>query len=977
MVKLYPPVLEGTLPAFYSDENGIVNITIPFSMNRAVSHTQVGGFELKIKTVQNGTFLYTLQTFDFNKYDVENTNTYVTFQLQDNEGLLKMGQFYKLQLAYWYIDSNFKIEQLDKYYHGEISLEEYKKSIFENGEVGYYSGTSTAKYTTKPIVEILDLRKGFFNAYTSSYIGRYSQTDETFPLLDANGNYIYETDKFGNPTEQIKTRLYKRDITEKVYTYRFDIYDENDMIIYTSGDCLHNSSTDTNAEFSEDKYAFNFEIPNDTIYYIQYSITTLNNLTISTPRYKLIKRAAIAPMLAVKLNAELNFSNGYIDLSVSNERDNNNLPVAVTGSFVLLRSSSDGYFENWSEVFRFKLANQRLPDGILYKDFTVEQGKSYRYAIQQYSSNNVFSSKISSNNVYVDFEDAFLYDGKRQLKIRFNPKMSKFTNTRLESKTDTIGSKYPFIFRNAHVDYHEFSLSGLISYLSDEEFLFVTREEIGFEDDPHRHYSNTGRVSINFENEVSENVTRERLFKMKVLEWLNDGEPKLFRSPTEGNFIIRLMKTSLAPQEKLGRLLHTFNSTAYEVAEFNHKNLCDLKFLDPSEPNNLIVNWMTVDLADIASQRENKTVNINPHTFETIRNIQTVRFDNMIPGEQIKLTFANGTSDIVVIGPTGKLYIDKVMPIDAITIIPSYQLVKAFNVKDYFDDKYYLRSRDNIYFKGAEKDPDTKEIVLIPDRTYSKTYYKKSNEVMQGLLTFSYYVEQVSTFDNIADVKIEDSVIREFIGEHDILTELTKVPKLNDSLTRIPNTYIDNPKTNIIDLYYLKIKRRPVEATFYESGNYFVAYGNVKSSNKIHLNRCHPHTLFFVNNWNSGDGPYYDEFYSNFSEPYLKQYKNYDASIVINGEKIIVDRDMEISLKDFGDITELRSNNGVVVEIAYLERKITYAIEQKHNSFIGANSYETIWNNFLKHLSEGIPQYNTFRNQYIAYCNRLYNILSG
>jgi hypothetical protein len=44
----------------------------------------------------------------------------------------------------------------------------------------------------------------------------------------------------------------------------------------------------------------------------------------------------------------------------------------------------------------------------------------------------------------------------------------------------------------------------------------------------------------------------------------------------------------------------------------------------------------------------------------------------MIPGEQIKLTFANGTSDIVVIGPTGKLYIDKVMPIDAITIIPSY-----------------------------------------------------------------------------------------------------------------------------------------------------------------------------------------------------------------------------------------------------------------------------------------------------------------
>jgi hypothetical protein len=29
----------------------MVKFTIPFSMNRAVSETQIGGFELKIKTV--------------------------------------------------------------------------------------------------------------------------------------------------------------------------------------------------------------------------------------------------------------------------------------------------------------------------------------------------------------------------------------------------------------------------------------------------------------------------------------------------------------------------------------------------------------------------------------------------------------------------------------------------------------------------------------------------------------------------------------------------------------------------------------------------------------------------------------------------------------------------------------------------------------------------------------------------------------
>jgi hypothetical protein len=50
MARLYPPVIESTIHACYN-ENGMVKLTIPFSMNRAVSQAQVGGFEIKIKTV--------------------------------------------------------------------------------------------------------------------------------------------------------------------------------------------------------------------------------------------------------------------------------------------------------------------------------------------------------------------------------------------------------------------------------------------------------------------------------------------------------------------------------------------------------------------------------------------------------------------------------------------------------------------------------------------------------------------------------------------------------------------------------------------------------------------------------------------------------------------------------------------------------------------------------------------------------------
>ena len=70
----------------------------------------------------------------------------------------------------------------------------------------------------------------------------------------------------------------------------------------------------------------------------------------------------------------------------------------------------------------------------------------------------------------------FLFDGEKQLKIRFNPKVSSFKNYILETKVDTIGSKYPFFFRNGSVKYKEFPINGLISCLMDEEQLFMENE---------------------------------------------------------------------------------------------------------------------------------------------------------------------------------------------------------------------------------------------------------------------------------------------------------------------------------------------------------------------------------------------------------------------------------------------------------------------------------------------------------------------
>jgi len=148
---------------------------------------------------------------------------------------------------------------------------------------------------------------------------------------------------------------------------------------------------------------------------------------------------------------------------------------------------------------------------------------------------------------------------------------------------ETIGSQYPFIFRNGNIYYKEFPISGLISYKMDENEWFTLKEDIFLEDE-------TFDLTAN-------NIYAERNFKMQVLEWLNDGRVKLFRSPGEGNFIIRLMNISLSPQDALGRMLHTFTSTAYEIDAFTYDNLVNHNLLSSTEASFTITQWATVELA--------------------------------------------------------------------------------------------------------------------------------------------------------------------------------------------------------------------------------------------------------------------------------------------------------------------------------------------------------------------------------------------
>ena len=561
-MKLYPPYIDRELPAF----TGSV-ITVPFSLNKTVNRTDFDKVAIIIKSVQSNSLKVSNKTTSLITYDEKTKKWLAKFDLLDESFKPLIGQYYKVQIAF--VDT-YIVEEIVKEETEEGTIE--KIETREINEAGYYSTVGIVKYTTNPILMIQNLHgnKGT-NYHEYEYTGVYRQK--------ALNNLDIEYDR-----------------TEKVYTYRFDIYDSYYNLHETSGDLLHNSSYDTETYESTDTWRSSIDLKPNEWYTITYSVKTLNGLELTSQEYKIIDADTVDMNLPATLSATMNFDEGYMNLALKNNKGNK---IRVKCDFVLVRASDKDNFTTWNKIYDFNLINE-LPEKVIWQDFTVEQGVKYKYGIQAYNEYDLFTNRLENieGPVLADFEDAFLFDGERQLKIRYNSKVSNFRNTRLEAKYDTIGSKYPFIFRNGVVDYKEFPISGLLSYLSDPEDLFLEiNSNLKRERDKTRSEAeNIPSAGIDLTSEVIKN---ERDFKLSVLDWLNNGKPKLFKSPVEGNYVIRLLNVSLTPEDVLGRMLHNFNATAYEVAPYDYKNLKLYNFLPDNKAGlQLVMRMRNIDLKE-------------------------------------------------------------------------------------------------------------------------------------------------------------------------------------------------------------------------------------------------------------------------------------------------------------------------------------------------------------------------------------------
>ena len=668
MAKLYPPYIEGKIPA----QSGMA-LKVPFRLNRAVSIKEIKKIVARIKTVSTGQWLGTITTSYFN---TEINNYFADFKDENNEHIisdfisenLKIGQYYKIQLA-------FENEQ---------------------GELGYYSSIGVFKYTSEPSIYIEGMSDDkLTNLYT--YIGVYNQKD--------------------------------KDPTEKVYSYQFDVY-RGSEIIATSGLQLHDSTQDEKTYESRDTWVLNQSLDMGQIYQIKYSVNTINGMSAYRSYNITNTELDVDDILKCEIFAENDYKNGCINIKLKLKE----FEGLKTGGFLISRSSSEDGYQTWNDIMKFTLLGDATLPTDLWTDYTVKQGVGYKYSIQRFNDSGFYSTRIMNKEpVIADFEDMFLYDGKRQLRISFNPKITSFKTTLLETKIDTIGGKYPFVFRNGNVEYKEFPISGLISYLSDENELFMSNIELGFyEEQAHRH-STSAIHNSNFTTRstalTSENIMAERNFKMNVLAWLTNGKPKIFKSPTEGNFIVRLMNTSFSPNDTVGRMLHTFSSTAYEIADYDFKNLIDLGFIQDKSIESKIFIMETISFKDCND--ELGLTRYNNYLDNYSGGVYTAEFREVPAGTLFNLSFLNGKSPVTISIPSNGIYTVNIYDQPLIGISVKELPYGIQSLTGYIDVGYYNSHQEVGDFSAVRK-------VAIVDKIYQQIGY--TSNLIDDLDNFKFKV---------------------------------------------------------------------------------------------------------------------------------------------------------------------------------------------------------------------------------------------
>lgn len=715
---LFPPIIDSYMPGFLP-ANGC---RVYFSISNYNNFDDISKAEITLKYQTDNSSALSAETMEIAKVDIvidnlKTSNNKYYFDLQTNNFVV--GTVYKLQIRLYDKEDNYS----------------------------EWSTVCLLKPIAVPIVNV----------------ELFNNKDSLAGDVAISANVI---EFYGNLSWENSSQA------EVLYYYQLDLYKKStDKLIESSGMIY----TDTNVQVFN--YIFQHELEDNEAYYIKLTYC-FTSMYIGIETYDFVY-FPFKNTVNTKIELQASDEDGYIAVYVD-------MKELVPGNYALLRASSDSDFKLWDTHYYFTKeanaedikvviedlnidVNKSLMAAALeseepksghyhvYHDHTIQSGVLYKYKIQRLGLNNIrIADSDESEPIMSYFNHMFLGDKDFKLKVKFDPAVDSFKKNITESKTDTLGGKYPIIRRNGASNYQSFSISGLIA-IEDEDFENWKKSKEENDEWDTYYYRKYGVKRTN-------DFVSEKAFRDKVSSYLHDGKVKLFRSVQEGNFLVRLMNVSLTAKKELGRMLYSFSAEATEVAECNYNNYIKYNIIEDTEmPEGKVAVFTLPVIGQIKSwgyitPKINKKYNIN-------YNYQTYQLKGTMIPESVsyKITNLNDnkTFHITYLMYEGDTYHEiQVAPRQTITLSSVIQL--HCDVNDYWLIEYegeveytYLYSNDYSYKVqyinnniGQIKILANKDIIAtITEKYNNENSYRQIEDITQ--LTFN----NLSNEDIKVDIK--------------------------------------------------------------------------------------------------------------------------------------------------------------------------------------------------------------------------------
>lgn len=542
---LYPPIVETYQPTFIITSDATVKIYFALSSYNTLSEIAAVQLSLtgqKTNSEVLSSVLYPtgIKVFLTSEIKEDTTRTssdkyYLEIKNSDLQNGFYVNQYYKAQLRFSSVAPPLE---------GTAASQKIDSWITQNTD--YFSEWSTVTLVhgiSQPTVSLNGITDG--GTYTSD-------------TLVISGKLSFE--------DSAETEILKQ--------YQIKLYDSGNSLVADSGiiycdtyQGVKEFNATLNYLLSEGVYTLTLEYGTNNL----YSETLTYNLTVSLP-----SDTATVSTLDIEENPE----KGSFILTFT-KKDSRDIAV-------IRRTSSQTLFQTWETIHEKDISSI---SSFVFEDNTIEAGVWYKYGVQTKTGNTYSLMKvINEEPKMIIFDNLFIVGDGKQLRLKYDANITSYSRTLSETKTETLGSQYPFIRRNGSINYRTFAITGLITLHTD---LFT--ETVQRQDSTASKAVNTiTATSFTSEDELYGNKEIAQLYKKynqekgittyndfvyerelreKIIDYLCSDAVRLMRSLPEGNVLVRLMNVQLSPKTQLGRMIYSFTANAYEVADYTVENL--------------------------------------------------------------------------------------------------------------------------------------------------------------------------------------------------------------------------------------------------------------------------------------------------------------------------------------------------------------------------------------------------------------------